>query len=55
MKKSSPAPLSPPPALPRGLPTASSPPSPQPDPPSTDRSLRSAEDVASSPDGSFAP
>ncbi|KRZ75747.1 hypothetical protein T10_3829 [Trichinella papuae] len=27
----------------------------EPDPPSTDRSLRSAEDVASSPDGSFAP
>ncbi|KRY74946.1 hypothetical protein T4A_3880, partial [Trichinella pseudospiralis] len=58
-------------ALPRSLPTASTPPSPRagrhdffrddprwirkPDPPSTDRSPRSAEDAASAPDGSFAP
>ncbi|KRY80932.1 hypothetical protein T4D_7160 [Trichinella pseudospiralis] len=58
-------------ALPRSLPTASTPPSPRagrhdffrddpqwirkPDPPSTDRSLRSAEDAGSAPDGSFAP
>ncbi|KAL1229343.1 C2 and GRAM domain-containing protein [Trichinella pseudospiralis] len=58
-------------ALPRSLPTASTPPSPcagrhdffrddprwirKPDPPSTDRSPRSAEDAASAPDGSFAP
>ncbi|KRX91275.1 hypothetical protein T4E_9025 [Trichinella pseudospiralis] len=58
-------------ALPRSLPTASTPPSPRagrhdffrddpqwirkPDPPSTDRSPRSAEDAGSAPDGSFAP
>ncbi|KRY75940.1 hypothetical protein T4A_3068 [Trichinella pseudospiralis] len=58
-------------ALPRSLPTASTPPSPRAgrhdffrddpgwistlDPPSTDRSPRSAEDAASAPDGSFAP
>ncbi|KRX93704.1 hypothetical protein T4E_3625 [Trichinella pseudospiralis] len=55
----------------KSLPTASTPPSPRagrhdffrddpqwirkPDPPSTDRSLRSAEDAGSAPDGSFAP
>ncbi|KRY86451.1 hypothetical protein T4D_12136 [Trichinella pseudospiralis] len=58
-------------ALPRSLPTASTPPSPRagrhdffrddprwirkPDPPSTDRPPRSAEDAGSAPDGSFAP